>query len=115
AIRIMIGASVGLVAASLPLSISRRRYHIDNVKKSCRMKRRAALIDTVICVLLPLVFVAMCASPSPPSPHAILTFFFRFLFYSAIIQNASCDATASTSTRIGWYPALSRSSSMYFV
>ncbi|KAF5378596.1 hypothetical protein D9615_007165 [Tricholomella constricta] len=59
-IRIMLGASVGLPAASL--CINRRLYHIASVQAvaiSRAEKRRAILIDTLICVLFPVIFVAI--------------------------------------------------------
>ncbi|KAF8060134.1 fungal pheromone STE3G-protein-coupled receptor [Lyophyllum atratum] len=59
-IRIMLGASVGLPAASL--CINRRLYHIANVQSvgiSRAEKRRGILIDTLICVLFPVMFVAL--------------------------------------------------------
>ncbi|KAK0183632.1 fungal pheromone STE3G-protein-coupled receptor [Armillaria mellea] len=59
-IRIMLGSSVGLPAASL--CINRRLFHIATsqvVVVTQKEKRRAVLIDTFICVLFPLVFIAM--------------------------------------------------------
>lgn len=77
AIRIMLGASVGIPAASL--CINRRLYCIAKVHavtvtkaevriRSCEasfpsralfQKRRAILIDTLICVFFPMVFLAL--------------------------------------------------------
>ncbi|KAJ7732209.1 pheromone A receptor-domain-containing protein [Mycena maculata] len=59
-IRIMMGASVGLPAASL--CINRRLYHIASVR--CVVitkaeKRRAVLIDSLICGLFPAIYVAL--------------------------------------------------------
>ncbi|KAH7881711.1 pheromone A receptor-domain-containing protein [Phlebopus sp. FC_14] len=59
-IRIMLGASVGIPAASL--CINRRLYHIAKchaVVITRAEKRRAVLIDTLICVLFPAVFIAL--------------------------------------------------------
>ncbi|KNZ77956.1 Pheromone B alpha 3 receptor [Termitomyces sp. J132] len=59
-IRIMLGASVGLPAASL--CINRRLYEISSVQSvavSRAEKRRAVLDDTLICVLFPVVFIAL--------------------------------------------------------
>ncbi|KAF8833463.1 STE3-domain-containing protein [Paxillus ammoniavirescens] len=59
-IRIMLGASVAIPAASL--CINRRLYHIARVHAvtiTRAEKRRAVLIDTLICVLWPIVFVAL--------------------------------------------------------
>ncbi|KAF8055252.1 pheromone receptor Rcb2 B44 [Lyophyllum atratum] len=59
-IRIMLGASVGLPAASL--CINRRLYHIASVQSVSigrAEKRRAILIDTLICILFPMIFVAV--------------------------------------------------------
>ncbi|KAK0432034.1 pheromone A receptor-domain-containing protein [Armillaria borealis] len=59
-IRIMIGASVGIPASSL--CINRRLYHIANVRAvsiTRAEKRRAILIDTLICVLFPVLFIAL--------------------------------------------------------
>ncbi|KAJ7661859.1 pheromone A receptor-domain-containing protein [Mycena rosella] len=58
-IRIMMGASVGLPAASL--CINRRLYHIASVRDvvvTAAEKRRAVLIDSLICGLFPAVYVA---------------------------------------------------------
>ncbi|GLB44318.1 putative pheromone [Lyophyllum shimeji] len=58
--RIMLGASVGLPAASL--CINKRLYHIASVQSvgvSRAEKRRAILIDTLICVLFPVIFIAV--------------------------------------------------------
>ncbi|KAJ7436171.1 pheromone A receptor-domain-containing protein [Mycena galericulata] len=59
-IRIMMGASVGLPAASL--CINRRLYHIASVRTvtiTKAEKRRAVLIDSLICGLFPAVYVAL--------------------------------------------------------
>ncbi|EGO28760.1 hypothetical protein SERLADRAFT_434660 [Serpula lacrymans var. lacrymans S7.9] len=59
-IRIMLGASVGIPAASL--CINRRLYQISRVHAvtvTRSEKRRAILIDTLICVLFPLIFIAL--------------------------------------------------------
>ncbi|KAG6330459.1 hypothetical protein ID866_8630 [Astraeus odoratus] len=59
-IRIMLGASVGIPAASL--CINRRLYQIAKVHAvtvTHAEKRRAVLIDTLICVLFPAIFVAL--------------------------------------------------------
>ncbi|KIK78557.1 hypothetical protein PAXRUDRAFT_834510 [Paxillus rubicundulus Ve08.2h10] len=59
-IRITMGASVGIPAASL--CINRRLYQIARIHAvtvTQAEKRRAILIDTLICVLLPLVFIAL--------------------------------------------------------
>ncbi|KAG6906375.1 hypothetical protein DXG01_014248 [Tephrocybe rancida] len=59
-IRIMMGASVGLPAASL--CINRRLYHIacgQNVSFTRTDKIRAILADTLIAVVFPLVFIAI--------------------------------------------------------
>ncbi|KAJ7453723.1 pheromone receptor, partial [Mycena latifolia] len=59
-IRITMAASVGIPAASL--CINRRLYHIASVKSvsiSPAEKRRAALIDTLICVLFPLLYLPL--------------------------------------------------------
>lgn len=59
-IRIMLGASVGIPAASL--CINRRLYNIAKthaVALTDEGKRRAVLIDTLICVLLPMTVVAL--------------------------------------------------------
>ncbi|KAJ7223586.1 pheromone A receptor-domain-containing protein [Mycena pura] len=59
-IRIMLAASVGTPAASL--CINRRLYQIATVQAvgmSKAEKRRAAFIDTLICVLLPLVYLVL--------------------------------------------------------
>ncbi|KAH7882764.1 pheromone A receptor-domain-containing protein [Phlebopus sp. FC_14] len=59
-IRIMLGASVGIPAASL--CINRRLYNIAKVQAvtiTRAEKRRAILIDSLICVLFPLVFIAL--------------------------------------------------------
>lgn len=59
-IRIILGASVGLPAASL--CINRRLYQIATAHSAGftrAEKKRAILIDTLICVLFPLVFIAV--------------------------------------------------------
>ncbi|KAJ7190871.1 putative fungal pheromone GPCR, STE3-type [Mycena pura] len=59
-IRIIIAASVGIPAASL--CITRRLYQIASVQAvgiSKAEKRRAAIIDALICVLFPLVYVGL--------------------------------------------------------
>ncbi|KAJ7711550.1 pheromone A receptor-domain-containing protein [Mycena metata] len=59
-IRIMMGASVGLPAASL--CINRRLYHIATVQAvvvTKAEKRRAVLIDSLICGLFPAVYIAL--------------------------------------------------------
>ncbi|KAJ7223583.1 putative fungal pheromone GPCR, STE3-type [Mycena pura] len=59
-IRIMLAASVGTPAASL--CISRRLYQIATVQAvgmSKAEKRRALFIDTLICVLFPLVYLVL--------------------------------------------------------
>ncbi|KAJ7613315.1 fungal pheromone STE3G-protein-coupled receptor, partial [Mycena polygramma] len=59
-IRIMMGASVGLPAASL--CINRRLYHIASVRAvvvTHAEKRRAVLIDSLICGLFPLLYIAL--------------------------------------------------------
>ncbi|KAF4588480.1 a-factor receptor [Pleurotus pulmonarius] len=59
-IRILMGSSVGLPAASL--CINRRLYHIANVQAvsiSASEKRRQILIDTMISVLFPMVYIAL--------------------------------------------------------
>ncbi|OJA20279.1 mating type pheromone receptor 2 [Rhizopogon vesiculosus] len=59
-IRIMLGASVGIPAASL--CINRRLYYIAKVHAvtvTKAEKRRAILVDTLICVLFPMVFLAL--------------------------------------------------------
>ncbi|KAJ7190878.1 fungal pheromone STE3G-protein-coupled receptor, partial [Mycena pura] len=59
-IRITMAASVGLPASSL--CINRRLYQIASVRAvsiTKAEKRRAAFIDALICVLFPLVFLAM--------------------------------------------------------
>ncbi|KAG2056570.1 STE3-domain-containing protein [Suillus hirtellus] len=59
-IRIMLGASVGIPAASL--CINRRLYNIAKthaVVLTDEGKRRAVLIDTLICVLFPMAVVAL--------------------------------------------------------
>ncbi|KAF9526208.1 fungal pheromone STE3G-protein-coupled receptor [Crepidotus variabilis] len=59
-IRIMMAASVGVPASSL--CINRRLYHIANVQKinlGRSEKTRAIVIDSLICVLFPLFFVAL--------------------------------------------------------
>ncbi|KAI6007105.1 pheromone A receptor-domain-containing protein [Pisolithus albus] len=59
-IRIMLGSSVGIPAASL--CINRRLYKIAKVQAvmvTRAEKRRAVLIDTLICVLFPIIFIAL--------------------------------------------------------
>ncbi|KJA26520.1 hypothetical protein HYPSUDRAFT_36232 [Hypholoma sublateritium FD-334 SS-4] len=59
-IRIMLGASVGLPASSL--CINRRLYHIASVQTvtiSSVEKRRAVIVDSLICVVFPLAFIAL--------------------------------------------------------
>ncbi|KAF8884494.1 fungal pheromone STE3G-protein-coupled receptor [Infundibulicybe gibba] len=59
-IRIMMGASVGLPAASL--CINRRLYIIANVRAvsiTRAEKSRAVLVDALICVLFPLIYIAL--------------------------------------------------------
>ncbi|KAJ7210712.1 putative fungal pheromone GPCR, STE3-type [Mycena pura] len=59
-VRIILAASVGTPAASL--CINRRLYQIATVQAvgtSKAEKRRAAFIDTLICVILPLVFLVL--------------------------------------------------------
>ncbi|KAG1793536.1 GPCR fungal pheromone mating factor [Suillus plorans] len=59
-IRIMLGAPVGIPAASL--CINRRLYNIAKthaVAFTDEAKRRAILIDTLICVLFPMIVVAL--------------------------------------------------------
>ncbi|KAJ7034233.1 fungal pheromone STE3G-protein-coupled receptor [Mycena alexandri] len=59
-IRIMMGASVGLPAASL--CINRRLYHIATVRAvviTKAEKRRAVLIDSLICGLFPAIYIAL--------------------------------------------------------
>ncbi|KAJ7661852.1 GPCR fungal pheromone mating factor, partial [Mycena rosella] len=58
--RITMGASVGIPAAAL--CITRHLYQIASVKTvsiSQSDKRRATLIDALICVLFPLVYIAL--------------------------------------------------------
>ncbi|KAJ7086817.1 STE3-like pheromone receptor, partial [Mycena belliarum] len=58
-IRIMMGASVGLPAASL--CINRRLYHIASVRAvsiSKAEKRRTIFIDSLICGLFPALYIA---------------------------------------------------------
>ncbi|KAJ7642964.1 fungal pheromone STE3G-protein-coupled receptor, partial [Mycena polygramma] len=89
-IRITMAASVGIPAASL--CINRRLYQIASVKVvsiSKAEKRRAALIDALICVLFPLVYVAM----------QYIVQGHRFNIYE----------------QIGCYPALYNSIPMYFI
>ncbi|KII83815.1 hypothetical protein PLICRDRAFT_119095 [Plicaturopsis crispa FD-325 SS-3] len=59
-IRITLGASVGIPAASL--CINRRLYQIARVHAvtiTHAEKRRAILIDSLICVLFPVIFIAL--------------------------------------------------------
>ncbi|KAL4061959.1 pheromone A receptor-domain-containing protein [Scleroderma yunnanense] len=59
-IRIMLGTSVAIPAASL--CINRRLYKIARVHAvtiTRAEKRRAILVDTLICVLFPLIFIAL--------------------------------------------------------
>ncbi|PPQ94355.1 hypothetical protein CVT25_000683 [Psilocybe cyanescens] len=59
-IRIMMAASVGVPASSL--CINRRLYLISSVRAasiSVAEKRRAVLIDSLICFLFPLIYVAL--------------------------------------------------------
>ncbi|KAJ8515210.1 hypothetical protein ONZ45_g7353 [Pleurotus djamor] len=59
-IRILMGASVGIPASSL--CINRRLYHIASVQTvsvSHAEKRREILIDTFICVLFPMIYIAL--------------------------------------------------------
>nr|AGG68705.1 putative pheromone receptor [Flammulina velutipes]QPK40832.1 putative pheromone receptor [Flammulina velutipes] len=59
-IRIFMGASVGIPAASL--CINRRLYHIasvQNVSITTKDKRRAILYDTLICIVFPMIFIPM--------------------------------------------------------
>ncbi|OAX32935.1 STE3-domain-containing protein [Rhizopogon vinicolor AM-OR11-026] len=59
-IRIMLGASVGIPAASM--CINRRLYYIAKVHAvtvTKAEKRRAILVDTLICVVFPLMFLAL--------------------------------------------------------
>ncbi|KAJ6468598.1 putative fungal pheromone GPCR, STE3-type [Mycena vulgaris] len=89
-IRIIMAASVGIPAASL--CINRRLYQIASVKTvsiTPAEKRRAALIDTLICVLFPLVYVAL----------QYIVQGHRFNIYQ----------------QIGCYPALYNSIPMYFI
>ncbi|KAF5342932.1 hypothetical protein D9758_014955 [Tetrapyrgos nigripes] len=58
--RIMLGATVGVPAASL--CINRRLYKIATVQAvsiTPAEKRRAVLIDSLICLLFPLIFIAL--------------------------------------------------------
>ncbi|KAJ6468583.1 pheromone A receptor-domain-containing protein [Mycena vulgaris] len=89
-IRITMGASVGIPAASL--CINRRLYQIASVKTvsiTPAEKRRASLIDALICVLFPLVYVAL----------QYIVQDHRFILYE----------------QIGCYPALYNSIPMYFL
>ncbi|KAI5828257.1 pheromone B alpha 1 receptor [Schizophyllum commune Tattone D] len=59
-IRILMGASVGIPASSL--CIIRRLYYIAKVRavsKTRAEKMRAILVDALICVLFPLVYIAL--------------------------------------------------------
>ncbi|KAF7291077.1 Pheromone receptor [Mycena kentingensis (nom. inval.)] len=59
-IRLLFGTSVGIPAASL--CINRRLYQIARVQAvsiTAQEKRRAILVDALICVVFPLVFIAM--------------------------------------------------------
>ncbi|KAF9440169.1 STE3-domain-containing protein [Macrolepiota fuliginosa MF-IS2] len=59
-IRIMMGASVGLPASSL--CINRRLYHIITARTgsiSNWEKKRAIIIDSLICIVFPLVYIAL--------------------------------------------------------
>ncbi|KAJ8502461.1 hypothetical protein ONZ45_g11738 [Pleurotus djamor] len=59
-IRILMGASVGIPAASL--CINRRLYHIASIQAvsvSRSEKRRDVLIDTAICVVFPIIYIAL--------------------------------------------------------
>ncbi|KAJ7759959.1 fungal pheromone STE3G-protein-coupled receptor [Mycena metata] len=89
-IRITMAASVGIPAASL--CINRRLYQIASVKTvsiTGAEKRRSALIDALICVLFPLVYVAM----------------------QYIVQGHRYNIYE----QIGCYPALYNSIPMYFI
>ncbi|KAL0952921.1 hypothetical protein HGRIS_007136 [Hohenbuehelia grisea] len=58
--RILMGSSVGIPAASL--CINRRLYHIASVQAvsvTRAEKRRDILIDTAICVLFPMIYIAL--------------------------------------------------------
>ncbi|KXN83184.1 Pheromone B alpha 3 receptor [Leucoagaricus sp. SymC.cos] len=59
-IRIIMGCAVGLPAASL--CINRRLYHIITAKTTAitkRDKRHALVIDTIICLLFPVVYISL--------------------------------------------------------
>ncbi|KIJ93455.1 hypothetical protein K443DRAFT_684535 [Laccaria amethystina LaAM-08-1] len=59
-IRIMMGASVGIPASSL--CINRRLYKIASVQSATitvAEKRRAVVIDSIICLLFPLLYIAL--------------------------------------------------------
>ncbi|KAF9555106.1 fungal pheromone STE3G-protein-coupled receptor [Agrocybe pediades] len=59
-IRIMMGASVGIPAASL--CIHRRLYQIACIRTapiSYAEKRRGIIIDAIICVLVPIIYIAL--------------------------------------------------------
>ncbi|KAJ6550811.1 pheromone A receptor-domain-containing protein [Mycena vulgaris] len=89
-IRITMGASVGIPAASL--CINRRLYQIASVKTvsiTPAEKRRAAVIDALLCVLFPLVYVAL----------QYIVQDHRFIVYE----------------QIGCYPALYNSIPMYLL
>ncbi|KAJ7085489.1 fungal pheromone STE3G-protein-coupled receptor, partial [Mycena belliarum] len=89
-IRITMAASVGIPAASL--CITRRLYHIASVKTvpiSKADKRRAALVDALICVFFPLVYLA----------------------FQYIVQGHRFNIYE----QLGCYPALYNSIPMYFL
>ncbi|KIM42063.1 hypothetical protein M413DRAFT_143772 [Hebeloma cylindrosporum] len=59
-IRIMMGASVGIPAASL--CINRRLYYIASIQTASitgTEKRRAVLLDSLICLVFPLVYIGL--------------------------------------------------------
>ncbi|KAJ7231512.1 pheromone A receptor-domain-containing protein [Mycena rebaudengoi] len=89
-IRIIMAASVGIPASSL--CINRRLYHIASVSAvtiTRAEKFRAVLIDSLICVLFPLIYVAL----------QYIVQGHRFNIYE----------------QIGCYPALYNSLPMYFI
>ncbi|KAJ7156352.1 fungal pheromone STE3G-protein-coupled receptor, partial [Mycena filopes] len=89
-IRVTLAASVGIPAASL--CINRRLYQITRAKTetmSAAENRRSSLIDTLVCVLFPLIYVAL----------------------QYIVQSHRFDIYE----QVGCFPALSNTIPVYFL
>lgn len=106
AIRIILGASVGIPAASL--CIVRRLYTIasvQNITIDRIEKRKSVIVDACICVLFPLVYIALRTLAS------LLTSFLSNRFAEYVVQGHRYDIFED----IGCYPALYNTALTYVI